>query len=59
MQNPVLNLCVDDKPFNLYTDFSILGIGAVLTQILGPKKEMVIEFASRTLTSYERNLDAY
>ena len=59
MENPILHLCMDDRPLTLYTDFSYLGLGAVLTQHVSTKKEMVIEFASRTLFSYEANLDPY
>ena len=58
-ENSVLGLLLNDRPLVLYTDFSILGIGAVLAQKISDRKEKVIEFASRTLYKYERALDSY
>ena len=31
MENPILHIYVEDKPFTLYTDFSTTGLGAVLS----------------------------
>lgn len=43
------------KIFTLYTDASMVGIGAILTQLGEDGKEHVIAYASRTLNSAERN----
>ena len=43
----------------LYTDFSNIGLGAVLTQETEPNCEKVIEYASRVLRKHEKNYPAY
>lgn len=51
---PVLAFADFTRPFNLYTDASLHGLGAVLTQMEGGK-ERVIAFASRSLSPSEKN----
>jgi transposase InsO family protein len=53
IQGPVLSHPDFSKPFILYTDACIDGVGACLAQIINGK-ERVIAFASRTLTKAER-----
>ena len=51
---PVLKYPVRDAPYVLDTDASLTGIGAVLSQIVDGQ-EMVLGYASRTLTKAEQN----
>ena len=59
VENAILHMLQNDKPLILYTDFSILGLGAILSQKITDRNEKVIEFASRTLQKYETHLDSY
>lgn len=51
---PVLAFADFTHPFTLYTDASLQGLGAVLTQGEGVK-EQVIAYASRSLSPSEKN----
>ena len=51
---PVLKFPVPEAPYVLDTDASLTGIGAVLSQIVDGV-EMVVGYASRTLSKSERN----
>ena len=52
-QTPVLAYASYRKPFQLHTDASENGLGAVLYQKQDDGMEIVIAYASRTLSRYE------
>ena len=52
---PVLAYPSLDKPFVLETDASILGLGAVLSQVQDDGQSHPVAYASRSLTALERN----
>ena len=56
---PVLAYADYKKPFQLQTDTSDLGLGAVLYQRDGENHQRVIAFASRSLSNTERNYPAH
>ena len=56
---PVLAYADYKKPFQLQTDASDLGLGAVLYQRDGENHQRVIAFASRSLSNTERNYPAH
>ncbi|GES88280.1 enzymatic polyprotein, putative [Rhizophagus clarus] len=53
-QAPIVRYPDFEKPFLLYTDASLIGIGAVLAQ-KDSKDEYVVAYASRTLAPAEKN----
>ncbi|KAJ8000169.1 hypothetical protein DPEC_G00202050 [Dallia pectoralis] len=59
LQNaPILAYANFDQPFLVYTDASLEGLGAVLSQVQDGK-ERVIAYASRSLSTTERNDQNY
>jgi hypothetical protein len=54
LQRPDMNL-----PFELHTDWSAVGLGAVLVQIDSNGKEFVIVYASQSNNRTERNYSSY
>ena len=57
-QAPILAYANYRKPFQVYTDASEIGLGAVISQIQ-EGNEPVIAFASRTLNKAERQYNAH
>ena len=55
---PVLSLPRFDQPFILYTDWSAVGMGSILSQE-NEGKERVIAYASRSCNSAEANYSSY
>ena len=55
MEEPILGYPDYEKPFVLFTDASGTGLGAILSQKDEEGKEIVIAYASKSLTPAERN----
>ena len=58
-RTPILAYAEYGKPFQLQTDASDLGLGAVLYQINGSGPQRVIAYASHSLSNTERNYLAH
>lgn len=58
LQYPLLRHPDFSKPFMIYTDASAFGIGAILKQLDDKGKEVVVSYASRTLSRPEQNYSA-
>ncbi len=50
---PILRRLIKGCPFQLHTDWSMLGLGAVLTQCDDEGKEFVVTYASRSNNAAE------
>ncbi len=55
IEHPILDYPNYDKPFILITDASGYGVGAVLAQRNDQNKEIVIAYASKSLTPAQQN----
>jgi hypothetical protein len=51
--SPILRRPIRGRPFQLHTDWSMLGLGAVLTQFDDEGKEFVVAFANRSNNAAE------
>ena len=58
-QAPVLMLPHPGRPYVLYTDWSAVGMGAVLSQADADGQEAVVAYASRGCNEHERNYSSY
>ncbi len=56
---PILRRPIRGRPFQLHTDWSMLGLGAVLTQSDDEGKEFVVAFASRSNNAVEAKYGSY
>jgi hypothetical protein len=56
---PILRKPIAGRTYQLHTDWSSLGIGAVLTQMDDDGKEFVIAYASRSNNNVEAQYSSY
>jgi hypothetical protein len=56
---PILRRPIRGRPFQLHTDWSMLGLGAVLTQCDDEGKEFVVAYASRSNNATESHYSSY
>jgi hypothetical protein len=56
---PILRRPIRGRPFQLHTDWSMLGLGAVLTQCDDEGKEFVVAYASRSNNATESRYSSY
>ncbi|CAM6086541.1 unnamed protein product [Calypogeia fissa] len=56
---PILRRPIRGRPYQLHIDWSMLGLGAVLTQQDEQKKEFVVAFASRSNNAAESRYSSY
>jgi hypothetical protein len=50
---PILRRPIKGHPFQLHTDWNMLGLGAVLTQCDDERKEFMVAYASRLINATE------
>jgi hypothetical protein len=50
---PILKRPIKGRPFHIHIDWSMLGLGAVLTQCDDERKEFVVAYASRSNNATE------
>ncbi len=56
---PILRKPIRRRPFQLHTDWSMLGLGAVLTQCDDEGKEFVVAYVSRSNNATESRYSLY
>ncbi len=56
---PILRRPIRGRPFQLHTDWSMLGLGAVLIQCDDEGKEFVVAYASRLNNATESRYSSY
>ena len=56
---PILRRPIPGRPYQLHTDWSTLGIGAVLTQMDDEGQEFVVAYASRSNNNAEAQYSSY
>jgi hypothetical protein len=56
---PILRRLIKGRPFQLHTDYSMLGLGAVLTQCDDEGKEFVVAYASHSNNAMESRYSSY
>jgi hypothetical protein len=56
---PILRKPIRGRPFQLHTDWSLLGLGAVLTQCDDEGKEFVVAYASPSNNATESHYSSY
>ncbi len=56
---PILRRPIKGRPFQLHTDWSMLGLGAVLTQCHDERKEFVVAYASRSNNATKSRYSSY
>ncbi len=56
---PILKRPIKRRPFQLHTDWSMLGLGAVLTKCDDEGKEFVVAYASRSNNAAESRYSSY
>jgi hypothetical protein len=56
---PILKRPIRGRPFQLHTDWSMLGLGVVLTQCDDERKEFVVAYASRSNNAAESCYSSY
>jgi hypothetical protein len=56
---PILRKPVRGRPFQLHTNWSMLGLGAVLTQCDDERKEFVVAYASHLNSAVESRYSSY
>ena len=56
---PILRRPIRGRPFRLHTDWSMLGLGAVLTQYDDEGREFVVAYASRSNNTAESRYGSY
>jgi hypothetical protein len=56
---PILRKLIRGHPFKLHTDWSMLGLGVVLTQCDDERKEFVVAYANRSNNATESCYSSY